>query len=231
MPARKIPVTITLLCKPDYCTRIPENWLSSATQHPHLFSQTSATYYCRVFPGWFPNTCGFCEITIRVFIDSWWTMNLVNSVHARVCVTLVHSSQPRSQASPVFCSSVCVQYNTRKRKSVKNREGLVSFITCVTSGGREVDVGGEGHNRVICCACDMCMLVAIRYCRYWLTQQWYQHPQAVSKYFNTCTHCTAHAYSLCFHTLKRNRWWHLVVTVEVTLVRLDPPLRSPPLDQ
>jgi len=27
-----------------------------------------------------------------------------------------------------FCSSVCVQYNTRKRKSVKNGEGLVSFI-------------------------------------------------------------------------------------------------------
>ena len=27
-------------------------------------------------------------------------------------------SQPRSQASPVFCSSVCAQYNTRKRKSV-----------------------------------------------------------------------------------------------------------------
>ena len=27
-------------------------------------------------------------------------------------------SQPRSQASPVFCSSVCAQYNTRKRKSI-----------------------------------------------------------------------------------------------------------------
>ena len=31
------------------------------------------------------------------------------------------------------------------------KSGLVSFIMCVTSGGREVDVGGEGHNRV-CCA-------------------------------------------------------------------------------
>jgi len=29
---------------------------------------------------------------------------------------------------------------------VKNGEGLVSFITCVTSGGCEVDVGGEEHN-------------------------------------------------------------------------------------
>ena len=30
---------------------------------------------------------------------------------------------------PRFSSSVCVQYNTRKRKSAKNGEGLVSFIT------------------------------------------------------------------------------------------------------
>ena len=30
---------------------------------------------------------------------------------------------------PRFSSSVCVQYNTRKRKSTKNGEGLVSFIT------------------------------------------------------------------------------------------------------
>ena len=36
--------------------------------------------------------------------------------------------QPRSQAS-VFCSSVFVQYNTRKRKSAKNGEGLGTPIT------------------------------------------------------------------------------------------------------
>ena len=30
---------------------------------------------------------------------------------------------------PRFSSSVCVQYNTRKWKSAKNGEGLVSFIT------------------------------------------------------------------------------------------------------
>ena len=30
---------------------------------------------------------------------------------------------------PRFSSSVCVQYNTRKLKSAKNGEGLVSFIT------------------------------------------------------------------------------------------------------
>ena len=38
-----------------------------------------------------------------------------------------------------------LEYNTRKRKSVKNEEGLVSFITCVTSGGRENDVRGRGR--------------------------------------------------------------------------------------
>ena len=30
---------------------------------------------------------------------------------------------------PRFSSSVCIQYNTRKRKSAKNEEGLGSFIT------------------------------------------------------------------------------------------------------
>jgi len=44
----------------------------------------------------------------------------------------------------------CVQYNTRKWKSAKNGEGLVSFITCLTSGGREVDVGGGGAQPQIC---------------------------------------------------------------------------------
>ena len=40
---------------------------------------------------------------------------------------------------PFFVLRFCIQYNTRKWKSAKNGEGLVSFITCVTSGGREVD--------------------------------------------------------------------------------------------
>ena len=35
-----------------------------------------------------------------------------------------------------------VQYNTRRRKSAKNGEGLGTLITWMTSGGREVDVGG-----------------------------------------------------------------------------------------
>ena len=43
-----------------------------------------------------------------------------------------------------FCSSVCIQYNTQKRKSEKNGEDLVSSITCVMSGGHENDVRGRG---------------------------------------------------------------------------------------
>ena len=34
---------------------------------------------------------------------------------------------------PRFCSSVCTQYNTRKQKSAKNGEGLVSSITWVNA--------------------------------------------------------------------------------------------------
>ena len=45
---------------------------------------------------------------------------------------------------PHFRSSVCGQYNTRRRKSAKNGEGLVSFITWVMSGGRKNDIRGKG---------------------------------------------------------------------------------------
>ena len=31
--------------------------------------------------------------------------------------------QPHSQAYPVFCSLVCIQYNTRRRKSTKKKRG------------------------------------------------------------------------------------------------------------
>ena len=41
---------------------------------------------------------------------------------------------------PRFRSSVCIQYNTWRWKSAKNGEGLVSSITWVMSGGRDVDV-------------------------------------------------------------------------------------------
>ena len=43
--------------------------------------------------------------------------------------------KPHSQASPGF---------GMKQKEVKNREGLGTLITRMTSDGREVDVGGEG---------------------------------------------------------------------------------------
>ena len=41
-----------------------------------------------------------------------------------------------------FCSSVCVQYNTRNRKSAINGEGLGTPITWMTSDGCEVDIVG-----------------------------------------------------------------------------------------
>ena len=52
------------------------------------------------------------------------------------------------QASPIFCSSVCVQYNTWKWKSTKNREGLVSSVMYDIRwmrGGRDNDVRGRSQ--------------------------------------------------------------------------------------
>ena len=50
--------------------------------------------------------------------------------------------KPRSQAYPIFCSSVCIDHNTEERQ--KNREGLHGSIHHVTLGGCKVDVGGVG---------------------------------------------------------------------------------------
>ena len=43
---------------------------------------------------------------------------------------------PHSQASSVVCSSVCIQYNTRKWKSAKTGKAWEHPITWMTSGGR-----------------------------------------------------------------------------------------------
>ena len=43
--------------------------------------------------------------------------------------TLYTSLVPRPPPFFFFCSSVCVQYNTQKRKTAKNREGLGTLIT------------------------------------------------------------------------------------------------------
>ena len=54
-------------------------------------------------------------------------------------------SNPEACPGTMFtlaCSSVFIQYNTRKQKSTKNGEGLGTPITWMTFGGREVDVGG-----------------------------------------------------------------------------------------
>ena len=69
----------------------------------------------------------------------------VTRVTLTVFQTLVF---PPSQASPVFCSLVCVQYNTQKRNSGEKweRPGNTYYVNDVrwTQGGCEGDVGGEG---------------------------------------------------------------------------------------
>ena len=49
---------------------------------------------------------------------------------------------PRSQTSPVFCSSVCIQYNTQKQKNGEKLDrGRLELIHHMS--GCEVDVGGQ----------------------------------------------------------------------------------------
>ena len=75
------------------------------------------------------------QITLaQIFLESKMSRNTTQSDH-------ILASFP---GIPHFSSSVCVQYNTRKWKSVKNGKGLGSFITSVTSGGRDNDVRGRG---------------------------------------------------------------------------------------
>ena len=52
--------------------------------------------------------------------------------------------QPRSQASPVLCSSVFVQYNTRKRKSAKNGRTLPLPCIILNENRRTQNGGGLG---------------------------------------------------------------------------------------
>ena len=62
--------------------------------------------------------------------------------HVPIILLLMLTELSLVPRPPCFFSSlVCVQYNTRKRKSAKNREGLGIPITWMTSGGRR---GGEG---------------------------------------------------------------------------------------
>jgi len=95
-------------------------WTNENTSHWNLFS----------------NTCQESDMWVVYVQDLTVQRKAVPTAS-----TIKH--QPRSQASPVFCSSVCIQYNTRKRKSVKNGVGLGTPITWMTSGGRKVDVRGE----------------------------------------------------------------------------------------
>ena len=68
-----------------------------------------------------------------------WTKSGTPSLCERSKLKCLGQKLQNRASSSFFCSLVCVQYNTRKRKSAKNGEGLGTPITWMTSGGREVD--------------------------------------------------------------------------------------------
>ena len=90
--------------------------------------------------------------TCKCLTPSWRALNSFrsNPRHSRrmewrmdnrkmVCCVISIASFP---GLPRFCSSVCIQYDTRKRKSGKNREGLgtlnhVNDVRWTQSGHRE----------------------------------------------------------------------------------------------
>ena len=90
----------------------------------------------------------FCVLwhTLR-YIKTWLKLFLTKRCHICDAVSLLRlQSRPRLASLPglpCFSSPVCVQYNTRKRKSMKNGEGLGSFTTWVTTVGR---VGGHDND-------------------------------------------------------------------------------------
>ena len=94
--------------------------------------------------------CGACTVNIRP-----WTDPASKFVAAYGCLwplAAVHKMDVSRQSVasfpglPRFLFFGFIQYNTRKRKSARNVEGLGIPITQMTSGGREVDVrGGVAH--------------------------------------------------------------------------------------
>ena len=89
---------------------------------------------------------GACLAPIRdtVFPKIFGISLKVRQFHTKLLQMSYGSHWPCSQASPVFCPLVCIQYNTWKRKSSENGKGLGTFITRMKSGGCEVDEGGRG---------------------------------------------------------------------------------------
>ena len=99
--------------------------------NPHHSNPPTSVYVCITFA----SATGFYALT-RPYRSS-----IKNNIDICILFLLEGLSfafyavmDPRSQASPILCSSVCVQYNAWKRKSAKNGGGLVSFIMWVTSG-------------------------------------------------------------------------------------------------
>ena len=58
-----------------------------------------------------------------------WTSGFIPTSHCQQVKSKWYTHSLVSRPPPFFCSSVCVQYNTRKRKSMKNGESLGTPIT------------------------------------------------------------------------------------------------------
>ena len=97
-------------------------------------------YFCQKGGGTLIYSC-IIGWTVKMFMHYRWTSGRCLWNYSCLSWTLSKQRLASFPGLPVFCSSVCVQYNTWKRKSAKNGEGLGTLITWMTSGGGEVDVG------------------------------------------------------------------------------------------
>ena len=75
-------------------------------------------------------------------------------LQGRAIMVLTSCTQHHSQASPILCSLVCVQYDTQKKSGKKKyRQGMGTPITSITSGGDKVDIVGVPGLRLLVLFC------------------------------------------------------------------------------
>ena len=137
---------------------------------PHSTHISSAAFHDIVIMGW--PCCFYCCFKCVAIATSWYT-SVINDVRIFFwqifllgcwdwgSVPMIPSDLSWREVCPSSGNSMCIHqlhvasfpglprflffgYSTRKRKSPKNGEGLGTPITWMTSGGCEVDVGGEG---------------------------------------------------------------------------------------
>ena len=94
-----------------------------------------------------------CDSHMTLHLVTWQSHDIPN--HTKTETTCSHLVMDKSMGNltsfpglHIFYLSVCIQYNTRKRKSdvKRGRPGNTYHMNDVrwTSGGRKVDMGGEG---------------------------------------------------------------------------------------